>query len=186
MAFRLNSDDQGPVAEINITPLVDVMLVLLVIFMVTLIQTKTFCHHRIALTATVTTRPATRCPRSDRLRCRMAVRSPHRFVRLLGSVGVALACAWSASASAHFILVAPDANRAQDASGSPQKAPPCGEEGTITASMKVTGYKAGDNVNALQAAVISKGLTTTVDTVRMKIKAYVTPMPVTMVGEAHV
>jgi len=30
-----NSDEQGPVAEINITPFVDVMLVLLVIFMVT-------------------------------------------------------------------------------------------------------------------------------------------------------
>jgi biopolymer transport protein TolR len=33
--FRNIGDDQGPVAEINITPLVDVMLVLLVIFMVT-------------------------------------------------------------------------------------------------------------------------------------------------------
>ena len=33
--FRNSSDDSGPVAEINITPLVDVMLVLLVIFMVT-------------------------------------------------------------------------------------------------------------------------------------------------------
>ena len=33
--FRNLSDDQGPVAEINITPLVDVMLVLLIIFMVT-------------------------------------------------------------------------------------------------------------------------------------------------------
>ncbi len=30
-----NTDERGPVAEINITPLVDVMLVLLVIFMVT-------------------------------------------------------------------------------------------------------------------------------------------------------
>ena len=33
--FKNLSDDQGPVSEINITPLVDVMLVLLVIFMVT-------------------------------------------------------------------------------------------------------------------------------------------------------
>ncbi len=33
--FRSGSDDQGPVSEINITPFVDVMLVLLVIFMVT-------------------------------------------------------------------------------------------------------------------------------------------------------
>jgi biopolymer transport protein TolR len=34
MAFT-NNDDGGPVSDINITPLVDVMLVLLVIFMVT-------------------------------------------------------------------------------------------------------------------------------------------------------
>ena len=33
--FKTSSDDHGPVADINITPLVDVMLVLLVIFMVT-------------------------------------------------------------------------------------------------------------------------------------------------------
>lgn len=32
--FRSNSDDTSPMSEINITPLVDVMLVLLVIFMV--------------------------------------------------------------------------------------------------------------------------------------------------------
>jgi len=36
MAFRLNdSDDFGDLAEINVTPLVDVMLVLLIIFMIT-------------------------------------------------------------------------------------------------------------------------------------------------------
>jgi len=36
MGFSMNSgDDRGPVSEINVTPLVDVMLVLLVIFMVT-------------------------------------------------------------------------------------------------------------------------------------------------------
>lgn len=34
MAFRTGSDDSSPMSEINITPLVDVMLVLLVIFMV--------------------------------------------------------------------------------------------------------------------------------------------------------
>jgi biopolymer transport protein TolR len=34
MGFSPQSNDNGPVAEINITPLVDVMLVLLVIFMV--------------------------------------------------------------------------------------------------------------------------------------------------------
>ena len=37
MAFQLDSgdDDQGSMAEINVTPLVDVMLVLLIIFMIT-------------------------------------------------------------------------------------------------------------------------------------------------------
>ncbi len=35
MAFSSNSDSGGPMAEINVTPLVDVMLVLLIIFMIT-------------------------------------------------------------------------------------------------------------------------------------------------------
>jgi biopolymer transport protein ExbD len=37
MAFRFgdSSDDLGDLAEINVTPLVDVMLVLLIIFMIT-------------------------------------------------------------------------------------------------------------------------------------------------------
>jgi biopolymer transport protein TolR len=35
MAGNFNSDSDGPIAAINVTPLVDVMLVLLVIFMVT-------------------------------------------------------------------------------------------------------------------------------------------------------
>lgn len=35
MAFSPHSDDDGVIADINVTPLVDVMLVLLIIFMVT-------------------------------------------------------------------------------------------------------------------------------------------------------
>ena len=35
MAFSSNSSGGGPMAEINVTPLVDVMLVLLIIFMIT-------------------------------------------------------------------------------------------------------------------------------------------------------
>ncbi len=35
MAFSSNSSAGGPMAEINVTPLVDVMLVLLIIFMIT-------------------------------------------------------------------------------------------------------------------------------------------------------
>ena len=35
MSFTMGDDDDGPVSEINITPMVDIMLVLLIIFMVT-------------------------------------------------------------------------------------------------------------------------------------------------------
>src|SRR5690606_21724791 len=35
MAFSTGGDSGGPMAEINVTPLVDVMLVLLIIFMIT-------------------------------------------------------------------------------------------------------------------------------------------------------
>jgi biopolymer transport protein ExbD len=35
MGFKTNSDDDGPVSEINVTPLVDVMLVLVIILLVT-------------------------------------------------------------------------------------------------------------------------------------------------------
>jgi biopolymer transport protein TolR len=35
MAFSMNHNNRAPMAEINVTPLVDVMLVLLIIFMVT-------------------------------------------------------------------------------------------------------------------------------------------------------
>ena len=35
MAFKLRSSDKEPISEINVTPFVDVMLVLLIIFMVT-------------------------------------------------------------------------------------------------------------------------------------------------------
>ncbi|KQZ59318.1 biopolymer transporter ExbD [Lysobacter sp. Root559] len=35
MAFSTDSDSGGPMAQINVTPLVDVMLVLLIIFMIT-------------------------------------------------------------------------------------------------------------------------------------------------------
>ncbi len=35
MAFSMNTNNRAPMSEINVTPLVDVMLVLLIIFMVT-------------------------------------------------------------------------------------------------------------------------------------------------------
>lgn len=36
MAFNSNVDDDAPMSDINVTPLVDVMLVLLVVFMITM------------------------------------------------------------------------------------------------------------------------------------------------------
>jgi len=44
MAFRL-SDEDSPISDINVTPLVDVMLVLLIIFMIT----APMLHHGIAV-----------------------------------------------------------------------------------------------------------------------------------------
>ena len=35
MAFQTQNDDEGVMSEINVTPLVDVMLVLLIVFIVT-------------------------------------------------------------------------------------------------------------------------------------------------------
>ena len=42
MAFKLNRSDKEPMSEINVTPFVDVMLVLLIIFMVKTIQTTIY------------------------------------------------------------------------------------------------------------------------------------------------
>ena len=46
MAFSANSNSGGPMSEINVTPLVDVMLVLLIIFMIT----APLMSHRIKVT----------------------------------------------------------------------------------------------------------------------------------------
>ncbi|KFL36159.1 ExbD/TolR family protein [Arenimonas donghaensis] len=60
MAFVANRSDQGTMADINITPLVDVMLVLLVIFMVT----APLLDNRMALTlpghSPITSKPVPR------------------------------------------------------------------------------------------------------------------------------
>ena len=57
----------------------------------------------------------------------------------------ALVCA-PAPAKAHFILKSPEASLAQDNLGSPQKAPPCGDDGSGVASGKVTAYQTGQTI----------------------------------------
>jgi len=55
MAFSMAEDDDGVVSEINITPLVDVMLVLLVAFVITIPVLSNAVH--VNLPKTVTTTP---------------------------------------------------------------------------------------------------------------------------------
>jgi biopolymer transport protein ExbD len=55
MAFSTTEDDDGVVSEINITPLVDVMLVLLVAFVITIPVLSNAVH--VNLPKTVTTTP---------------------------------------------------------------------------------------------------------------------------------
>jgi uncharacterized protein (TIGR03382 family) len=47
---------------------------------------------------------------------------------------------------AHFILETPASWRAQDKLGSPQKAPPCGDDGGAAETGEVTAYRTGDTV----------------------------------------
>ncbi|MEX1364748.1 MAG: SCE4755 family polysaccharide monooxygenase-like protein [Nannocystaceae bacterium] len=51
-----------------------------------------------------------------------------------------------ASARAHFVLTSPPSAIEQNAVGNPQKAPPCGDDGTAVATNVVTAYGAGDTV----------------------------------------
>jgi hypothetical protein len=49
-------------------------------------------------------------------------------------------------ARAHFILKTPESWRTQDGSGSPQKAPPCGDDGSAPETGIVSAYRTGDTV----------------------------------------
>ena len=57
-----------------------------------------------------------------------------------------LASLGSTAARAHFILQSPAAVSEQGPLGDPQKAPPCGDDGSAVATGMVTSYKAGDVV----------------------------------------
>lgn len=52
----------------------------------------------------------------------------------------------SQTAEAHFVLSAPAASTEQNGLGDPQKAPPCGDDGTATLTGEVTTYQAGDTI----------------------------------------
>jgi biopolymer transport protein ExbD len=61
MAFSNNSSGGGPMADINVTPLVDVMLVLLIIFMIT----APLMTHKVVVKlpeASLTTKPVLKTP----------------------------------------------------------------------------------------------------------------------------
>jgi biopolymer transport protein ExbD len=61
MAFSSNSSGGGPMADINVTPLVDVMLVLLIIFMIT----APLMTHKVVVKlpqATLSTKPVLKTP----------------------------------------------------------------------------------------------------------------------------
>ena len=61
MAFSSNSSGGGPMADINVTPLVDVMLVLLIIFMIT----APLMTHKVVVKlpqATLSTKPVIKVP----------------------------------------------------------------------------------------------------------------------------
>jgi MYXO-CTERM domain-containing protein len=51
-----------------------------------------------------------------------------------------------APASAHFILENPPSSTAQNGIGDPQKAPPCGDDGSATPSNTVTAFQAGQTI----------------------------------------
>lgn len=50
------------------------------------------------------------------------------------------------SASAHFTLDAPESYMSQDLLGSPQKAPPCGDDGSGTLTGAITAFQAGQTI----------------------------------------
>jgi uncharacterized protein (TIGR03382 family) len=69
--------------------------------------------------------------------------SMHRAAKLL----VTLGCLFAATpADAHFVLMQPQNWADQASDGTPEKTPPCGNEGTPVATNAVTEYKVGDTI----------------------------------------
>ena len=75
-------------------------------------------------------------------------RSRYRSV-LTASLSVVVFAAISAAtpqAQAHFLLDSPESYMSQNILGDPQKAPPCGDDGSGTLTGAVTSFKAGDTI----------------------------------------
>jgi len=59
-------------------------------------------------------------------------------------VALAAVCLGPGASRAHFVLQSPDAAHVQGPYGDPQKAPPCGDDGSAVATGMVTAYQGGD------------------------------------------
>ena len=70
----------------------------------------------------------------------------HRSIFLSAACLLALGTFHSAPASAHFILQAPASWRDHDVLGTPQKAPPCGDEGTAAKTGAITAFQTGQEI----------------------------------------
>ncbi len=71
---------------------------------------------------------------------------PFRFGASFRIVALAAVYFVPAIGSAHFILTSPPAMTEQGPLGDPQKAPPCGDDGTAVATRVVTPVNAGDTI----------------------------------------
>jgi MYXO-CTERM domain-containing protein len=67
-----------------------------------------------------------------------------RGVLCIAALGATLFA--SGTAHAHFVLTSPPSSTEQNALGDPQKAPPCGDDGTATATGMVTAYQSGQTI----------------------------------------
>jgi MYXO-CTERM domain-containing protein len=67
-----------------------------------------------------------------------------RWVLGIAALGATLGA--SATARAHFVLTSPAAAYEQSALGDPQKAPPCGDDGSAVATGMVTAFQAGETI----------------------------------------
>ncbi len=72
------------------------------------------------------------------------IRLGHRLVLGLAAFGGVVVS--PSIARAHFVLQAPAANFEQSGLGDPQKAPPCGDNGTAVPTGMVTAYQGGDTI----------------------------------------
>lgn len=77
---------------------------------------------------------------------RPAVLTPRRSCQFLGLSLLVTGYLGAAPARAHFVLQSPAAAHEQGPLGDPQKAPPCGDNGSAVATGALTAYQAGDVV----------------------------------------